>query len=366
MNKKVLHIFGKMDRGGAELRTLATLQPLKDKGVDIEFCSLSGQQGLLDEEIKALGSEVHLCQLGLFFPIKFYRLLRQHKFDVVHSHVAMVSGFILFLAWLAGVPQRIAHFRNTHDAANTSFVRKWRNRFLHSLIDLFATNILGVCNAALSIFWRPDWQQDPRCQTIYNGLSHQALLEKKPTFWQENNINNHYPVMLNVARMVEQKNHRFMIRVLAEYIKQYGPINLALLGKKEEKIQQEIISLAQEHHCLEYVVFLDVQPNVYDFLTHANVMIFPSLWEGLPGAVIEAASVGLPVVANDLPGVVEIAQQLPCVHYLSVEQPVILWAEVINSEITNNFNEREKHHNTFKNSSFNLNQCVEALYVIYQ
>lgn len=366
MTKKVLHIFGKMDRGGAELRTLATLTPLQQKGIDIEFCALSGETGLLDEEIKSLGSNVHLCRLGMLFPFHFYRLLRSNKFNVVHSHVAMVSGYILFIAWLAGVPIRIAHFRNTHDAAKTSFLRKWRNKFLHTLIDVFATNILGVCNAALSIFWRQDWRNDSRCKTIYNGLQHKDLCAKKDTFWGEHKLNNDYPVILNVARLVEQKNHHFMIEVLAEFIQKNGPTYLALLGKEDKKIQQSIVTLAKEKNCLEYVVFLGVQSNVYDYLYNADIMIFPSLWEGLPGAVIEAASVGLPVVANDLPGVIEIAAQLPCVQYLSVNAPIEDWVNSLNSFSTGHFEVRKKHHETFKHSQFNLNQCVDALYAIYQ
>lgn len=366
MNKKVLHIFGKMDRGGAELRTLATLTPLQEKGISLEFCSLSGEEGLLDQEIRSLGGEVHLCKLGLLFPIKFFKLIRAHKFDVVHSHVAMVSGYILFIAWLAGVPQRVAHFRNTHDAAKTSFLRKWRNKFLHGLINVFATNILGVCNAALSIFWHQNWRKDPRCQTIYNGLQHKELSDKKSGFWAEHKLQNDYPVMINVARLVEQKNHLFMVEVLAAYIQKHGPTYLALLGKEDKEIQQKIIKLAQEKGCLEYVIFLGVQPNVYEYLYNANVMIFPSLWEGLPGAVIEAASVGLPVVANNVPGVIEIAEQLPCVKYLSINDPLNKWVDVLGNNSSVNFNSRKEHHQIFKQSQFNLNQCVDALYAIYQ
>jgi glycosyltransferase involved in cell wall biosynthesis len=366
MNKKVLHIFGKMDRGGAELRTLATLTPLQEKGINIEFCSLSGEEGLLDEEIRSLGSNVHLCKLGILFPIKFYQLLRSNKFDVVHSHVAMVSGYILFIAWLAGVSKRIAHFRNTHDAAKTSIIRKWRNKFLHTLINIFASNILGVCNAALSIFWRKDWQKDSRCKTIYNGLQHKKLCPKEGVFWDEHKLDNNYPVILNVARLVEQKNHLFMIEVLAAYIKKNGPAYLALLGKEDKEIKQSIIALANEKKCLEYVLFLGVQSNVYEYLYNADIMIFPSLWEGLPGSVIEAASVGVPVVANDVPGVIEIAAQLPCVHFLSVNDPIEDWVNALEKFSSNNFDVREKHHNTFKQSQFNLNQCVDALYAIYQ
>ncbi|MEH6384960.1 MAG: glycosyltransferase [Colwellia sp.] len=366
MNKKVLHIFGGMNRGGAELRTLDTMQPLAEKGIELEYCALSGKKGVLDESIFAAGSKVHYCALGIFFPFKLFNLLRQNKFDTVHSHVALVSGVILLIAWLAGVKQRVAHFRSTQEVAERSLLRKFRNKVFHQLIDFFATDILGVCQAALVAFWRKDWQKDSRCRVIYNGLKTVDYQIKDPSFWQDYAIKPNMPVIVNIARMDPPKNHLFMVKLLAEYIMDFGNAYLVFVGKEDPQTKERIITLAQKHNCEELIIFAGEQSNIYPFIQNADTLLFPSLWEGLPGAVIEAASVGLPVVASDLPGVKEIAVQLPSVKYLSLRDNTQQWVKLLNQSITSGDQERKQSCQEFTQSQFNLNQCVEGIYAVYR
>jgi glycosyltransferase involved in cell wall biosynthesis len=355
-----------MNRGGAELRTLATMQPLADKGIHLEYCALSGKKGVLDDDIFAAGSQVHYCALGLFFPFKLFNLLRQQKFDTVHSHVALVSGVIVFIAWLAGVKQRITHFRSTQEVAERSLLRKLRNRFFHGLINLFSTDILGVCQAALAAFWRKDWQKDSRCKVIYNGLKTVDYQKKDSAFWHKYSIEPITPVIVNIARMDPPKNHLFMVELLKQFIANFGNAYLVFVGKEDPATKEKIISLAQEYACEQQIIFAGEQGDIYPFIQNADALLFPSLWEGLPGAVIEAASVGLPVVASDLPGVKEIAQQLPCVKHLSLRDNTQQWAMLLKQSVSCSEQEREQNCLYFKQSSFNLNQCVEALYAIYR
>jgi glycosyltransferase involved in cell wall biosynthesis len=55
-------------------------------------------------------------------------------------------------------------------------------------------------------------------------------------------------------------------------------------------------------------------------------MIFPSLWEGLPGAVLEAATAELPVLASDLPGTKEIGRYFTNVRTMPLELSDEDWA----------------------------------------
>lgn len=370
MTKKVLHIFGIMNRGGAELRTLALLEGLAKQGIALEFCVLSGQQGVLDDKIRQLGSEVHYCPLGPLFIIRFYQLLRQNKFSAVHSHVALVSGFILTIAKLANIKQRIAHFRSTQEKANISFIRRMRNRFLRQLINFSATNIVGVCRAALSAFWRKDWHKDNRCQVIYNGLPQLNYQAKQPPFWPEKNLNDNIPIMINVARMHPAKNHLRMLDILQSYHQTFGPIYLVLLGKENDKDKHQLLAKAQQLQISEFIYFAGEQSDVYPFLQNADVMLFPSLWEGLPGAVIEAASTGLPVIASNIPGVVEISEQLHCVKSIALTQHNNIWAKAIYEQVIGSKEQGQKQRQAqitvFNDSNFNIEQCLAEFYVLYR
>ncbi|GAA5135733.1 glycosyltransferase [Thalassotalea piscium] len=365
MSKKVLHIFGIMNRGGAELRTLDTLSPLAKKGVALEFCALTGRQGVLDQGIVAQQSKVHYCRLGVLFPLRFFLLLKKHNFDCVHSHVADVSGVILFIAWLAGVKQRIAHYRSTQVSAQTSLVKKMRNRCFKQLIDWFATDIIGVCNAALNAFWSNNWQQDKRCRVIYNGLQRPPISTKQPEYWHQFKLTKDLPVVINIARMDPPKNHGFIIDVFIALFKKQ-PCYLVLVGKENTTVKHALLERLEAENLTEYVLFAQEQANVYPFIQHANAMLFPSLWEGLPGAVIEAASLGLPVISSALAGVDEIAQYLPCVKQLPLTAEISAWETALTNAFAQTEESQQQAQHAFTQSPFNITLCVESLYAVYK
>lgn len=365
MTKKVLHIFGIMNRGGAELRTLDTLPPLSEKQIALEFCALTGKQGVLDQAIIAQQSKVHYCRLGLFFPFRFYYLLKQNNFDCVHSHVADVSGVILFIAWLAGVKQRIAHYRSTQVSAKMSRVKKIRNSCFKKLIDYCATDIIGVCDAALKAFWCDNWHQDKRCKVIYNGLKRQPALAKRPDYWDQFNLTKDLPVVINIARMDPPKNHDFIIEVFISLFNKQS-CYLVLIGKENPAVKQRLLERIEKENLTKYVYFAGEQADVYPFIQHADAMLFPSLWEGLPGAVIEAASLGLPVVSSTLAGVNEIAQFLPCIEQLSLTKQICEWDRALINAFNQTPQEKELAQKAFSQSPFNLALCVESLYNVYK
>ena len=62
------------------------------------------------------------------------------------------------------------------------------------------------------------------------------------------------------------------------------------------------------------VTFAGERADVPRLLKAFDVLLFPSKWEGLPGAVLESCAAGLPVVASDIPGVLEIGRHFPTVR----------------------------------------------------
>jgi glycosyltransferase involved in cell wall biosynthesis len=364
MTKKVLHVFGIMNRGGAELRTLSTLKDMRAKGVEYEFVVLSGQQGVLDQQIIDAGSKVHYCALGFTFLFRFCRLLHGGKYDVVHSHVSLVSGVMLFLAWVFSVKVRIAHFRSTHDVANPGFARRLRDKFLRTLILTFATHVAGVCKAAIDAFWHFDWHNDRRFHVIYNGFI-QNKVETEDSFWPQH-LKSYTPekIILNVSRMHEQKNHPRLVKIFCHYCERFDDAVLVLIGKEDAKIKAKLLTLSEGTNAAGRIYYLGEQSHVLPFMAHADVMLFPSKWEGLPGAVLESASLGTPVLASDIPGVLEIAEQLHIVQHLSLEQTDNIWIDKLVSIMTNRCS-RDAAQQEFKSSVFQLEYNVKQLYALY-
>ena len=311
---RILHIFGRMDRGGAEMRTLELFRHLDPTEHRFEFCSLSGKAGELDNEILRLGGKVHLVKLSSAgFPARFRNLLTHGNFSVVHSHVHYFSGFLLRLAAKAGTPCRIAHFRTTNDGKGTSLWRQARNLVLKHWIDAYATQILGVSRAALDASLGADWNSDPRCKVIYNGIDcGPGGIER-----DSENVRNEFAIptvatlLIHVGRWSPEKNHDRLLRVFSSFVKRVPNSYLLLVGAKSEPVISGVRKLVRELDLEGHAIECGSRSDVKRLLMASDLMICPSMREGLPGAVLEAAAVGTPALTSDIAPMLEVSQYLP-------------------------------------------------------
>ncbi|WP_404371434.1 glycosyltransferase [Kytococcus sedentarius] len=317
---KVLQIFGILDAGGAETRTLEMIPLLKEQGFDIDFVTLTGRKGYLAPNFEELGCRVIPMRLGPSFPLIFTRFMRQQRYEVIHSHVATASGALLFLSRAASVSRRIAHFRSDGDAhASTTRrnVQRWIGRLL---IRLNATDILGVSPGSLSAGYREDWASDPRCRVIPNGLP--ALSFPRGRYTPSPDLR-----LVNVGRPLPTKRRAFVAEVAHHLALDGRSVNVTYVGPAGDDItpytESAGGSLPVSFHGTGVIA------DVRGVLQSQDVLVFPSTREGLPGTVLEALSVGLPVVATDIPGTRYIAQLLPGVHLLPGEAAPEAWARTV-------------------------------------
>ena len=325
---RILHIFGCMDRGGAETRTVELMRSLDRAKFRFEFVSLLGSRGEFDDEITAMGGEVHYLKLDWTLPFRFMALLVRHRYDVLHSHVHFFSAILLLLGLIGGVSKRIAHFRSTADGKGNGWPRRLRNRFLKFLMLQTATDIVGVSEASLAIALGSDWTKDQRCQVIYSGINKEDFQTEpdRAGVRQEFGFPSNCLLVIHVGRQVPEKNHVRLIHVFAEIARQFPEARLLLAGKRENRIEPEIVETARTNGILDRIVFAGVRNDIGRLLAAADLMIFPSLREGLPGAVVEASAAGIPIIASAIPGITELCSMLPGLVCLELEQPDSKWA----------------------------------------
>jgi len=359
-----------MARGGAELRTLEIMRHIDRERFSFHYATLSGLPGELDDRIRELGGEVHPVKLGLDFPWTFRRLLSAHQFYAVHSHVHYSSGFILRLAAMAKVPVRIAHFRNTEDGRGDSLRRRVQRNILKRWIDRYATHILAVSEGAMIASWGQNWAQDPRARVLYNGLDLDAFL-KTPDHdgvRRELSIPAGSVLCTHVGRFSPQKNHGRLLSIFSEVLRRTPGAYLVLVGGGALDAELPIRARASELGLADRVVFAGVRDDVPRLLLGADLMIFPSNWEGLPGAVLEACAAGLPVLASDLPGVQEIARFFPGVACASLEESDQVWSDRALSMLTpagGRSRDLRDHRSRFTQSPFAIERAATAFADIY-
>lgn len=367
---KILHVFGRMDRGGAEIRTLEILRKIDRERFLTHFASLSGLPGQLDGDIRDLGSEVHLCKLGWGFPRRFTALLQKEQIDVVHSHVHFSSGYILRLAEKAGVRGRIAHFRSTQDGRTSSVRRNLQRRVSRWLVQRHATQIIAVGYGAMVTLFGEDWRKDSRRVVIADGvdLSPFSATPDREGVRREFGLSGDCPLIIHVGNFHKPKNHSFLISVFEAIKKQFPHVALLLVGGGNEKQESLLRDRVEDLHLGDSVFFAGCRKDVPRLLLAADMMIFPSLWEGLPGAVLEAAAAGIPVLGSEIPGIVELVPSLPQIRCMGLECGVEAWAKTACDSLPPGYdiNVQNELKARFAAGSYTVDQCVSKTCAVWE
>lgn len=366
---RVLHIVGRMQPGGAEMRLLEIMRGLCPSEFQVDVCALSGLEGSLDTQVRACGGTVVPVGLNLLFPLRFIHLLRRERYSVVHSHVLHATGGILALAAAAGVPVRIAHFHAMGDGHSSTRRRRLQRKLMRQLIDRYATDIIGCGEGAMNAIWRADWQSDPRCRVVYDAVdpTRFMLTADRHRIRADLGVPQAGRVFLHIGNEVAEKNHGRLIAIFAQITKLDPSARLVLIGAGTDN--PEGISARAIHNFAirDRVRALGVRDDVPLLLAAADALLLPSIREGLPGVVLEACVSGAPVLATDLPGVREIASRLPLVRYLPLTADDAAWAAAALAlpDRTTDIGLQGPAAETFRASVFHIDRAVEAHRVLW-
>nr|WP_308623740.1 glycosyltransferase family 1 protein [uncultured Eisenbergiella sp.] len=218
------------------------------------------------------------------------KLIKTEKFDLVHIHGNSATMSIeLMAAKLGGCKIRIAH------SHNSTCDHVLLNQLLKPLFHMLYTDAFACGNAA------GQWLFGNRgFKIIKNGRD-----IKKFTFNQEHRVFYRQKLGLkdnsiavgHIGNFNEQKNHIFLINVFNEIYKLNLESHLYLAGYG--RCENSIRSLVDELGLKNNVHFMGTINNVPDLLQAMDIMLLPSLYEGLPLVVVEWQMAGLPCILSD-------------------------------------------------------------------
>ncbi len=107
------------------------------------------------------------------------------------------------------------------------------------------------------------------------------------------------PVVITCGRLIEKKGHRFLIQSFKEVQKHYPETQLVILG--DGPLKEQLLDLTHQLGINNSVHFPGYQSNPFVWMAKATLFILPSLGEGFPNALLEAMTLGIPVISTDCP-----------------------------------------------------------------
>jgi glycosyltransferase involved in cell wall biosynthesis len=322
-----------LNLGGIETWLIEVMRHASRDDLTIDVCTTRDVHGVYDEEFIALGGVIHRCPLQRNpwdFGRRLEQLLRTHRYDVVHSHLAFFSGFVLRSAARAGVPIRVAHNHMTGDLVEAPGVlrplyRYWMRRW----IDKYCTLFVAVTSASLQSFRGPGWEADSRNRVIYCGISLERFRQvgDRAAVRAELGIPRDARLILNVGRYIPSKRQALLVDVAAQIAARRHDVYLVLIGAGA--LRDEVEQLAKSRGLSDIFRFVPAQPGIDRFWLAADTFAFPSVSEGLPIVIIEATAAGLPIVAYDIPGVREAAAASSSATLLPLDATIEDWTSAI-------------------------------------
>lgn len=362
---KVLQVGLGDNPGGVETFAMNYARKLAGKGVIFDFVSMYGAIAYADE-IRRLGGEIFLIpniKKNYFgYVRRFRKILQKGDYDAVHINMLSAANIVpLRLAKEAGIKRIIAH---SHNEATPGLVRKLMHYMNRAGIGRYA-NIKLACSMKAAIFmFGKQCCRKQEIMIIKNAIDVGCFLfseqERKNIRgilkWDERLVIGH------VGRFGIQKNHNAIVEIFREVLKYEPQAVLCLIGDGE--LRQEIERKLKEYGIYDQVYFAGVQSEVWRYLSAMDVFLLPSLFEGLPFALVEAQANGLPCVVSDV--VSKEAIITDRVITLSLQQAYTEWAKKIIDCCKYKREDTQYTRNLIKKAHFDIEEESERLLYLYQ
>lgn len=308
---KILIIIDSLGSGGAERSTAVLSDYLFEQNIYFEILCLDNKKVGVQQQLEAKGYPISFLEKGdfLFQAKKISAIIKDGNYDIVHS--------ILFRANLrTRFAKMFVNFFHIESLVNTTYSKeRFADRnvnrtalLLYKWLDRLTAK-LGV-NHFHSI---TETVKDHYEREI--GINHQKITViprgRKPILnnYEDKPQNKKSSVqIINVGRHEFQKGQIHLAKA-AKILKDEGyNFHLNILGRNGTSTP-ELKEFISQHNLIDVISLEGFRDNVSDYLIKSDLFVFPSLYEGLGGALIEAQAAGLAIACNDIPVLHEVVQK---------------------------------------------------------
>lgn len=365
MRIKVLHVLGRMNRGGVETWLMHVLRNIDRDRFEFHFAVQTSARSDYDDEIRSLGGQIHCTgnpRKPLSYAWRLREIIREHgPFRAVHSHVYFYSGFVMNVAYHLAIPIRVAQSHTARPMQSRRTSRIVYEKIMRSWIKRYATHRIGISRqAGEALFGGPfmvgmygiDFRRF-RQNGQMNDLDVPKELKEIPKTRK---------IIGHIGRFVPEKNHLFLVDLFDRLAKSGVDVHLLLLGAGPllPAIQERVEAYGLSDRC----TFAGVQSDVAPFLRMMDVLVLPSLWEGLGIVALESQAASVPVVASTgVPLEVDVIPGL--VEHIPLDAGPQRWASTIRRKLDEPASKDSDAVTKLEQSHFGLQPGLDLLTRIY-
>jgi len=238
-------------------------------------------------------SELDLRIYLALAPLK--KILVEEKIEIIHSHTRITQVMGQCARQKFGIP----YVSTCHGY--------FRNRLSRKIASCWGDKVIAI-SEAVAQHLREDFHiEENRIVLIRNGIDLQLFKsmgqcerdKKRKEFKLDGG-----PLIGMIARLSDVKGQDILIHAMAHISKEMPQAKLLLIGKG--KMEDELKNLTEKLHLRDQVIFHSTVDYTPDFLPIFDIIVTPSRQEGLGLSVLEAQAVGIPIVASNVGGLLNL------------------------------------------------------------
>jgi len=300
---KVLIIIDSLGSGGAERSTEVLADYLSSANIEFVILCLDKKQIGVQQRMQSKNYDIRFLKKGNFLiQVKeIARIIQIDNFDLVHS--------ILFRSNLrTRFAKLFSKFTHLESLVNTTYSKerfadeKVNQKVLtfYKKLDSFSAvwgvdHFHSITKAVKQHYIEKVGYKSEKISVIARGRK--PIIEnyqEKPT-----NADTGKVQLINVGRHEFQKGQLFLLKAVKLLKEQGYSFNLKIYGR-EGSVTPQLKSYIKQYNLYDVVSLEGYTSNIPELLLESDVFVFPSLYEGLGGALIEAQAAGLPIACNDI------------------------------------------------------------------
>jgi len=315
---RVLHIITRLIPGGADENTIQTVVGLDKSRFNVDL--VAGGQSDTTMISRAAGCRVILMpdlirEPALFRDLKTFwqltRLIRKEHYHIVHTHTAKAGILGRLAAVLARTPVIVhtLHGVTFHRTLSAGTARLYR--ILERLAARVTHKLVTVGDHLREIYLAAGIGEEKQYITIRSGfelarfkLSEAEIALRRRKIRREMGLPESACVIGSASRLEPRKGQYYFLEAAQRLLQDYPALHFIIAGAGPSA--QELRTLAHSLRIDRQVHFLGHRTDIEDVMATMDIFVLSSLWEGLPQVLVQAASLGKPIVCFDTEGACEV------------------------------------------------------------
>ena len=224
--------------------------------------------------------------------LEMKKILKKYKFDIVHSNMSYMNFYVLKFAKKYGTKVRINHY---HNVFNFTGMKNKIVRICNKLCEKYATQNF-FCSKAVENYFGETYKDTYIIKNAFTLENYEYNSEYRRKIRSEYEINDDEIILGQVGRLTGQKNQMFSLQLLAKLVKYNRKIKFMFVGSGEDKSM--LLEKANELNLKENIIWVDAKTNIIPYYSAFDVVILPSVHEGLGIVALEGALSGSPTLIS--------------------------------------------------------------------